>query len=57
MLKKAGLMKSHFGRRGWRVMVKTLWLFSTAKAEKDFGFRSRYSFEKGIEETVNYYHF
>ena len=57
MLKKARLMKSHFGRKAWRVMAKTLWLFSTAKAEKDFGFRARYSFEKGIEETVNYYQF
>jgi len=57
MLKKAGLMKSHFGRKAWRVMVQTLWLFSTAKAEKDFGFRARYSFENGIKETVNYYHF
>lgn len=57
MLKKAGLMKSHFGRKAWRVMAQTPWLFSTAKAEKDFGFRARYSFEKGIKETVNYYHF
>jgi len=38
-------------------MVQTLWLFSTAKAEKDFGFRARYSFENGIKETVDYYHF
>lgn len=55
MLKEAGLLRSFFGRKVWRAMVQTPWLFSTSKAEKDFGFRARYSLESGIKETVNYY--
>lgn len=55
MLKEAGLVKPFFGRKIWRAMVQTPWLFSTSKAEKDFGFRARYSLESGIKETVNYY--
>lgn len=55
ILKKAGLVKSLFGRKAWQTMVRTRWLFSTAKAEKDFDFRAKYSLDDGIEETVNYY--
>ena len=55
LLKKTGLMKSHFGRKAWRDMTLTLWLYSPAKAKKDFGFHTRYSFEDGIKETVKYY--
>jgi len=36
-------------------MTQTPWLFSSSKAEKDFGFRARYSLENGIKETVDYY--
>ena len=55
IFKKAGLIKSYFGRKLWRAMTQTPWLFSSSKAEKDFGFRARYGLEKGIKETVNYY--
>jgi nucleoside-diphosphate-sugar epimerase len=55
MLKKAGLIKSYFGRKLWHTMTQTPWLFSSSKAEKDFGFRARYSLENGIKETVDYY--
>jgi len=52
MLKKTGFIKSYFGRKLWRAMTQTLWLFSSSKAEKDFGFRAKYSLENGIKETV-----
>ncbi|NIO48036.1 MAG: NAD-dependent epimerase/dehydratase family protein [Candidatus Aminicenantes bacterium] len=55
MLKKTRLIKSYFGRKLWRAMTQTPWLFSSSKAEKDFGFRTSYSLENGINETVNYY--
>jgi dihydroflavonol-4-reductase len=54
MLKKTGVIKSYFGRKLWRAMTQTPWLFSSSKAEKDFGFRARYSLENGIKETVNH---
>jgi len=55
MLKRTKLIKSFFGRRAWKAMVQTPWLFSPAKAEKDFGFKTKYNLEKGIKETVDYY--
>ena len=55
VLNKTGLVQSFFGRKLWRTMTQTLRLFSSAKAEKDFGFRTEYDLEKGIKETVNYY--
>ncbi len=54
MLKKTGLIKSYFGRKLWRAMTQTPWLFSSSKAEKDFGFRARYSLENGIKETASH---
>ncbi len=50
-----GIVKIFFGREVWHAMVRTPWLFSSSKAEKDLGFRARYSLEKGIRETVDYY--
>lgn len=50
-----GLVKIYFGRKVWRAMVQTPWLFSTSKAEKDFGFHTSYTLEEGVKETVNYY--
>lgn len=50
-----GIVKIYFGREVWHAMVRTPWLFSTAKAEKDLGFRARYTLEEGIKETVDYY--
>ena len=55
VFKKTGLIKSYFGRKLWRAMAQTPWLFSSAKAEKDFGFRAGYNLEDGLKETVNYY--
>jgi nucleoside-diphosphate-sugar epimerase len=55
ILNKTGLLKSFFGRKLWRAMTQTLWLFSSAKAEKDFGFQAEYNLEKGIKKTVSYY--
>ncbi len=55
MFKKTGLIKSFFGLKLWRAMPPTLWLFSSSKAEEDFGFHARYSLENGIKETFNYY--
>lgn len=52
---KTGIFKIFFGLKLWKAMVKTPWLFSTSKAEKDFGFRARYSLNDGIKETVEYY--
>jgi len=50
-----GLLKLFFGLKIWKAMIETPWLFSTSKAERDFGFRTRYSLEEGIKETVDYY--
>jgi nucleoside-diphosphate-sugar epimerase len=50
-----GIVKIFFGRKVWHAMVRTPWLFSSSKAEKDFGFRARYTLEEGIKETVDYY--
>ena len=36
VLNETGLLKSFFGRKLWRAMTQTLWLFSSIKAEKDF---------------------
>jgi nucleoside-diphosphate-sugar epimerase len=54
-LKRAKLIKTFFGRRAWKAMVQTPWLFSPAKARKDFGFMTKYNLEEGIRETVDYY--
>jgi nucleoside-diphosphate-sugar epimerase len=55
VLKSMHLIRSYFGRRAWQAMVRTSWLFSSEKAEKDFGFRPEYSLDEGIAETVEYY--
>jgi nucleoside-diphosphate-sugar epimerase len=54
-LKSLHLVQSYFGRRAWRAMVQTSWLFSSAKATKEFAFTPDYSLDEGIEETVTYY--
>jgi nucleoside-diphosphate-sugar epimerase len=55
ILNSTGLVKIFFGRKLWQAMVQTPWLFSSAKAEKDFGFHARFSLEEGIRETVECY--
>jgi dihydroflavonol-4-reductase len=52
MFKKTGLIKPFFDRKLWHSMTQTPWLFSSAKAEKDFGFRASYSLENGLKETM-----
>ena len=55
MLNTTGLYKVLFGRRILKVMLQTPWLFSPAKAERDFGFKSRYSLQEGMKKTLNYH--
>jgi nucleoside-diphosphate-sugar epimerase len=55
ILKSMHLVKSYFGRRAWRAMVQTSWLFNSDKASRDFGFRAAYSLDEGIKKTVAYY--
>lgn len=55
ILKQAGVIKLPFGQKVWHAMVKTPWLFSSEKAEKDFGFRTHYSLDEGIRATLKNY--
>ena len=55
VLKEARIVKSYFGRKAWRAMAQTRWLFSSSKAEIHFGFQPKFSLEEGIKETVNVY--
>jgi nucleoside-diphosphate-sugar epimerase len=55
IIKATGVARPYFGRRIWRAMTQTLWLFSSSKAEKDFDFRAKYGLEEGIRDTVNFY--
>lgn len=55
VLKSINLVRSYFGRRAWKAMVETSWLFSSGKAAKDFAFKAEYSIDQGIRETVAYY--
>ena len=55
ILKTTGLISLLFGRRILRVMLQTPYVFSSAKAQKDFGFHARYTLMQGLEETVKYY--
>lgn len=52
VLKSINLVKSYFGRRAWKAMVRTPWLFSADKAVRDLAFRPEYSLDEGIKETV-----
>lgn len=54
ILRSTGLVKPYFGRKIWCAMVQTPWLFSSAKAERDFGFRAPHSLEEGLRKTVEY---
>ena len=55
ILKSMHLVRSYFGRRAWKAMIETSWLFSSRKAAKDFAFKAEYSLDQGIRETVAYY--
>jgi len=55
ILKSTGIISIHFGRRIWRTITQTPWIFSSAKAQKDFGFRPRHSLQAGMKETLRHY--
>lgn len=55
MLKRTRIVRPYFGRRVWRAMVATPWLFSSEKAAAHFGFKAGYSLEDGMRETVSGY--
>ncbi len=55
ILKSTGIISIHFGRRIWRTMIQTPWVFSSAKAQKDFDFRPRHSLQAGLKKTVQDY--
>jgi len=55
ILKSTGIISLHFGRRIWRTMIQTPWVFSSAKAQKDFGFKPHHSLQAGLKETVRDY--
>lgn len=55
ILKSTGIISIHFGRRVWRGMIQTPWIFSSAKAQKDFGFKVRHSLQAGLKETIRFY--
>jgi len=52
ILNATGVYRIHFGRRILNVMLKTPWLFSPEKSEKDFGFKSRYTLKEGMKEIL-----
>lgn len=54
ILRSTGIVNPYFGRKIWRAMVQTSWVFSPAKAESDFGFRALHSLEEGLRKTVEY---
>lgn len=55
ILNSTGLISIHFGRRIWRVITQTPWVFSSAKAQKDFNFRARHTLQSGMKDTVHFY--
>ncbi len=54
MLRALGIRKLYFGRRVWNAMVKTRWLFSSAKAEKELAFRPDYNLDTGIKNMLGF---
>ena len=51
-LKRIRVLRSYFGRRAWRSMTQTPWLFSTDKARSQLQFTPRYNLEQGLRETI-----
>ncbi len=51
-LKRLRVLRSYFGRKAWRSMTQTPWLFSTEKACSQLQFQSRYDLEQGLRETI-----
>jgi dihydroflavonol-4-reductase len=54
MLRAVGIRKLYFGRRVWNAMVKTRWLFSSFKAQKELGFRPDYDLDTGIKDMLGF---
>jgi len=52
---RIGKHRVYFGKRVWRALIETPWLFTSRKAARDFGFRARYTLNEGIAETVHYH--
>ncbi|MBN1273123.1 MAG: NAD-dependent epimerase/dehydratase family protein [Candidatus Aminicenantes bacterium] len=51
-LKQTGLFSTMFGLRAWKTMTRTPWLFSSARAEKEFGFRATFNLMDGLKQTI-----
>lgn len=54
-LRNAGLIQTMFGREAWRNVLTTPWIFTSAKAAAEFGFRTSHTLEEGIRETLIYH--
>lgn len=52
ILRTVGFRKLYFGRGVWNAMVKTKWLFSSAKAAEELNFQPRFSLEAGFEDML-----
>ena len=52
-LKRLRVLRSYFGRRAWRSMTQTPWLFSTEKARSQLQFTPGYTLEQGLRETID----
>lgn len=53
ILRAAGWKKLYFGRKIWTAMAKSRWLFSSAKAEKELGFRPYHGLESGFNDMFS----
>ncbi|UCE39738.1 MAG: NAD-dependent epimerase/dehydratase family protein [Candidatus Aminicenantes bacterium] len=53
ILRAAGWRKLYFGRQVWNAMVKTRWLFSSSRAEKELSFRPHYKIDAGFKDMLN----
>lgn len=50
ILRAAGWRNLYFGRKVWKAMVKTRWLFSSSKAAKELAFEPRYKLDSGFKD-------
>lgn len=55
ILRNIGVVQTMFGREALRNVFSISWLFSSGKAASEFGFRTSFSLEEGIRETLEYY--
>jgi nucleoside-diphosphate-sugar epimerase len=52
LIRSLGFRKLYFGRRIWDTMVKTHWLYSSAKAARDLGFHPEFNLISGIRDML-----